>query len=130
MLVEDQIGIYVPLYKFKKTPQKCVLNKRVISPNLNDDYRITHSEEEDDPDQLEDEHTKEEEISSHLLQAFGSTMNTSNQDIIQQVIEKDSLSPRGQKEKKKKNKQSLNSNSSTTATVNNSLNTRSKSEKS
>lgn len=76
---------------------------------------------------IDEEHEEDEETSAHLLQSFGSTMNTNTHDEIQQATEKNDLSPRGQKERNKKNKHAFNNNSAITVIAKSSINTRSKS---
>ncbi|XP_055826454.1 uncharacterized protein LOC129894869 [Solanum dulcamara] len=66
-----------------------------MSNDLNDKYKVTHSEDEDDPDLREQTHDEDDETSAHLLKAFGSAIDNTFQDEVQQIYEKNGLSPRG-----------------------------------
>ncbi|XP_055803516.1 uncharacterized protein LOC129872594 [Solanum dulcamara] len=104
VLVVEHAGIYVTALQIQKPDTgKCALNKEITPQELTDEYRVTHSEDEKDPDQY-DEVQKEEE-------------------------EKRALSTRGQQENRKK-KQQDDTTSSDNAICKSGIKTRSKSNKS
>ncbi|XP_055830955.1 uncharacterized protein LOC129899991 [Solanum dulcamara] len=104
VLVVEHAGIHVTALQIQKpNTGKCALNKEITPQELTDEYRVTHSEDEEDPDQY-DEVQKEEE-------------------------ERRALSTRGQQENRKK-KQQDNTTSSDNAICKSGIKTRSKSNKS
>lgn len=83
-LAKEQAGIHAtPIQMQDKSTNVGVLNKRAISEDLSDEYRVTHSEDDMDPDKLEETQDEDEETSAHLHKAFGSTANSDCQEEIQ-----------------------------------------------
>lgn len=94
-------------------------------PRINDDYDVVNSEHEFDQDTrfMEENVDEEEETSTHLIKAFGSTMHRDVQEEVQEIIEKQGLSPRGLVPQKQNNQQPTTSTSANSSRPN----TRSKS---
>ncbi|KAK4729624.1 hypothetical protein R3W88_022612 [Solanum pinnatisectum] len=84
---------------------------------LQDDYGALNSEDEIDPDNLSiDEYDEEEEeVSDHLIRAFGSTFNDECPAEVQEVTEQQGLSPRGRKQNRQVRQQATISTSATSS---------------
>ncbi|XP_055802933.1 uncharacterized protein LOC129872086 [Solanum dulcamara] len=104
VLVVEYAGIHVTALQIQKPDTgKCALNKEITPQELTDEYRVTHSEDEEDPDQYDEVQKEEEEMRA--------------------------LSTRGQQENKKK-KQQDDTTSSDNAICKSGIKIRSKSNKS
>ncbi|KAF3676691.1 hypothetical protein FXO38_04183 [Capsicum annuum] len=87
--------------KIQKNGQEvpCTLNTAPRSPpgDEEDEYRVIESENKHDQHtrSINDENEEGEETSAHLSKAFGSTLDREFQEEIQEVVDKQCLSPRG-----------------------------------
>ncbi|KAK4731472.1 hypothetical protein R3W88_024460 [Solanum pinnatisectum] len=86
-------------------PGEQVTNKVKKDRPIQDDYGALNSEDELDPDnQSMDEYdVEEEEVSDHLIRAFGSTFHDECPAEVQEVTEHQGLSPRGRKQNRQEN---------------------------
>ncbi|XP_055835217.1 uncharacterized protein LOC129903695 [Solanum dulcamara] len=110
-----------PLQIYDVSNERQELSKEDNTENLSDEYRVTHSEDEEDPDQWEDEQQENQ------LETFRSNMAALLQKETQQEKEKKEP-PSKSKQERKRSKQSLISRSDNVAVKSN-INTRSKSYK-
>ncbi|MCD7449131.1 hypothetical protein HAX54_049493 [Datura stramonium] len=94
-----------PLQTHESPPRECTLNSiPTMLDELDDEYRVIHSEDEFDQDsqyigdqEVEDE--EEEETSKQVIRTFGPTVHSEQQNEIQQASAKQGLSPRKHQDK-------------------------------
>ncbi|KAK4724024.1 hypothetical protein R3W88_026803 [Solanum pinnatisectum] len=80
--------------------QEQVVNMVKKGRPMQDDYGAVNSEDKVDPDNqsIDELDAEEEEVSNHLIRAFGSTFHDECPAEIQEVTEQQGLSPRGRKQ--------------------------------
>ncbi|KAG5595510.1 hypothetical protein H5410_036742 [Solanum commersonii] len=100
--------------KGKQTEEQ-IANKGRKGRQTQDDYEVLNSEDELDLDNqsIKEYDEEDEELSNHLIQAFGSTFHDECLEEVQEITEHHCLSPRGRKQHRQTNHQATNSNSAT-----------------
>ncbi|KAH0642247.1 hypothetical protein KY290_033845 [Solanum tuberosum] len=98
--------------KGKQTEEQ-VANKVRKGRQIQDDYGALNSEDELDPDSqsIEEYDEEDEELSNHLIQAFGSTFHDECPEEVRELTEQHGLSPRGRKQHRQTKHQATNNTS-------------------